>query len=257
MNKKWLIALIALATFLLCRYIHYFWAYLIVGVEEWNGMDHHLASSISVYSQILLVFLVTWLLYGKKLFTILGLDEQLMQGAAIGLLCTLPMFMGYAWMANGAISYSGELLHRDLVLAGFFEELLFRGFLFGVLFYYAGWGFIPAILIPSVYFGLGHLYQAGTVEDGMYIFLFTSLASAGFAWFYTCWKSLWPVIFLHGFMDLAWDLFMVDTDVTGNTLVNVFRFLTLGLMIAWSVRQLLRNPENGLKGKWWVNRTVA
>ena len=56
---------------------------------------------------------------------------------------------------------------KNMMIAGFFEEFLYRGFFFGVLFYFAGWGFIPAIILPSIYFGIGHLYQAESLNESI------------------------------------------------------------------------------------------
>lgn len=252
-KKKWIIALLVLTTFLLMRYIKYFWAYAIIGVEEWNAMDTDVAVTIVVYSQLLVVFLVTLLLFQKQALGVLGLQSGLIKGLMIGFLTTLPMFIGYGIVYGLHEPVTLSLVHHDLVLAGFFEELLFRGFLFGILYYRAGWGFVPAIIIPSVFFGIGHLYQAHSFSESMAVFAFTTLASCGFAFFYVVWRNLWVVIFLHGFMDLAWSLAAIDANVMGNFWGNVFRFMTLGVMIAISIRYLIKHPENGLRGRWWKN----
>ena len=45
------------------------------------------------------------------------------------------------------------------IYPGFFEELICRGLFFGVLFRFCRWGFLPAALLSSVIFSLGHMYQ--------------------------------------------------------------------------------------------------
>jgi hypothetical protein len=237
MNRKTIISIVVILTFLTLRYIKYVFAYLIFGKEAWNEMDFHLKVSILNYSQIIIVFVVTALLFKKLPFEFLGLKNDLLKGFLYGFLFTVPMFLGYGYMAGFKTDISLTDVHMDMVLAGFFEEFLFRGFVFGILYYYAGWGFISAVLIPSVFFGIAHLYQAETFSDGIGVFIFTILASAGFAWFYIAWKSLWMVIFLHGFMDLAWDMFSVQSNVTGDMNSNIFRFATLGIAIFFSVKK--------------------
>ncbi|PHR46395.1 MAG: hypothetical protein COA32_11110 [Fluviicola sp.] len=255
MKKKVLISITIILTFLCARYLKYFYGYVVFGEEEWNALDDSFATNLLVYSQILLVFIVSSILFRRKVFEVLGLHKGILKGLAIGFICSLPMFIGYAFLNGFEFKLDLSLIHRDFIQAGFFEELLFRGFLFGILFYVVGWGFIPAILLPSIFFGLGHLYQAENVSEAISVFLFTGLGSAGFTWFYTAFKNLWVVIFLHAFMDLAWDMFQIETTVSGNLTVNIFRFATLGLMIFLAIRNTIRHPEHKMNGKFWVNKS--
>lgn len=254
MKRKILISIIVILTFLIARYLKYFYGYVVFGEEQWNALDKSIASNILIYSQIVLVFIVTSILFGRKTLEVLGLHKDVLKGLKIGFICTLPMFIGYAFLNGFEFKLDLNLIHRDIVQAGFFEELLFRGFLFGILYYVVGWGFIPAVILPSIYFGLGHLYQAENFSEAINVFLFTGLGSAGFAWFYIAFKNLWVVIFLHAFMDLSWDVFQIETNAAGNLLVNIFRFTTLGLMIFLAIRNTIRHPENKINGKLWVNK---
>ena len=256
MKRKIILSVIVLLTFLASRNIKYFFVNIVFGKEAWGNLDTISCTNILVSTKIVIILLVTLLFFGKNLFQALHMNTGFTKGLTIGFLSALPMFIGYGVLSNFSIDIDLNTIYRNVVLAGFYEEFLFRGFLFGILFYYAGWGFIPALIIPSIYFGLGHLYQAETVNDSINIFLFTSLASAGFAWFYTAWNNLWVVIFLHAFMDLAWDMFNINTDVTGNLMVNVFRFATLGTIIFLSVRNLKYHPEWQINDKLWINKSA-
>jgi len=255
LRRRISISIVVIIAFIAARNIKYFFGYVIFGKESWNALDDQVATNLLVYSQITLILLVSFFLFRKKVFKALGLETGFLKGLAIGLLCSLPMFIGFGIMNNFHIDIGIQGIHRDMVVAGFFEELLFRGFLFGILFYYAGWGFIPAILLPSIFFGIGHLYQAESMTDSISVFLFTFLASAGFAWFYTAWKNLWVLIFLHGFMDLAWEIFDIDTNVVGDVMINLFRFTTLGLMIFLSIKNMIKHPDLDVRGKLWINKT--
>lgn len=257
MKRKIIISVVTILTFLALRNIKYLFGYLIFGRETWNAMEVDLRVAILIYSQIIIILIVTALLFKKMPFEILGLKRDILKGLLFGFLFTIPMFIGYGYMADFHAEISLSRLHTDMVMAGFFEELLFRGFLFGILFYYAGWGFVTAVILPSVFFGLGHLYQAESFSDSIGVFLFTALGSAGFAWFYIAWRSLWMVIFLHGFMDLAWDMFSIQSNVTGDLGANAFRFITLGLVIFFSVKKAKKENNYSLKGKLWVNKENA
>lgn len=78
-----------------------------------------------------------------------------------------------------------------MLFTGFYEELLARGFLLTrcrTLFA----GTWPPVLISSVLFGLGHVYQGwfGVVQ--------TTLVGVVFAYLVLRWGRLWPVILAHG-----------------------------------------------------------
>ena len=68
----------------------------------------------------------------------------------------------------------GILLNKTFI-AGFFEEFLFRGFLFGILFRKLKWGFIPASILAEVILGLGHIYQGSTLMETTGIFGITTI----------------------------------------------------------------------------------
>lgn len=253
MKSKYFISLVVSAVFIALRFTKHFYAYLIFGKEKWNLLNEDLRIALINYSQIIIVLLTTYLIFRKNPLPILGLKNGIKNAFFVALISSLPMFIGLGIMTGFNLHFSLLQTHRDLMMAGFFEEFVFRGFMFGLLFYYGGLGFITSVLIPSVFFGLSHLYQADSFVDGLSIFLFTLLASAGFAWFYLAWKSLWMVIFLHGFMDLIWEAYDVQTNVTGNLIVNIFRFATLGIAIYLSIRKAKQLGTYNLRGKLWLN----
>jgi membrane protease YdiL (CAAX protease family) len=70
------------------------------------------------------------------------------------------------------------------VYAGVFEKIIFRAALFGVLFHYCRWRFIPAALISSIIFGLGHIYQGHDLLSAVMAVAITSVAGTWFSWLY-------------------------------------------------------------------------
>ncbi len=256
MKRKIIISIVVILTFFALRYLKYFFRYCVFGNAGWEAMDFDLTVSYLNYSKIFIVLVVTTILFKKIPLEILGLKKDVLKGMLLGFLFVIPMFIGYGIAVGFKADVTLKSAHMDMILAGFFEEFMFRGFLFGILFYYAGWGFISAVLIPSVFFGIGHLYQAETLSEGISVFLFTCLGGAGFAWFYVAWRSLWMVVFLHGFMDLAWDMFSIQSNVTGSLYANIFRFITLGLAIYFSIKKAKSENRYSLKGKLWLNNEV-
>ncbi len=129
---------------------------------------------------------------------------------------------------------------KDILLtsvwAGVFEELVFRAFIVGLLVRLAGWHIVPATLISSLIFGWGHLYQADNATDAITIFFLTSIAGIGFVVFYRLWKwNIWFPMFMHIFMNLAFVITNMGTNVLLNNTGNVYRVMTIVLAIILTI----------------------
>jgi len=166
----------------------------------------------------------------------LGLYKSVGMGFVFALLCTLPMFIGYGILFDFNTEITVNTILLGVVAAGFFEELFFRGFLFGQLFKNTRLGFIPSVLFGALFFGSLHLHQSTDMMELTGIFLITFLGGILFAWTYVEWNySLWVPIFLHMLMNLAWELFSVSTNALGDVYANVFRVLTIALIIILTI----------------------
>ncbi|HRW75730.1 MAG: CPBP family intramembrane metalloprotease [Lewinellaceae bacterium] len=155
----------------------------------------------------------------------------------------LPMLIGYGVMANLNIHASWRAVAWTIILAPVLEELVFRGFLFGQLFRFAGWGFIPAGLINALVFGALHLYQASDLLSAIGIFSVTAMGGMWFAWLYIEWdRNLWVPLFMHMLMNAWWTLFAAGTDAAGGWEANLFRGLTIAISVIVTIR---RNKTNG------------
>ena len=190
-------------------------------------------------------------LYGfKSILKDLGLNKGLIIGLVFSLITVLPMIISSAIIGqfNGDIGLI-NLFHKTII-AGFFEEYLFRGFLFGVLFLKLKWGFIPASILGGVIFGLGHIYQGSTIINTTGIFAITAIGAIWFSWLYIEWESnLWIPIFLHTLMNLSWILFEVSNNALGGVYTNIFRAITIALTIIITIfyhkkRGLIINRKN-------------
>ncbi len=187
------------------------------------------------------------LLIGKRIdfFHNLGLDKSIWKGLLFALVCTLPMYVGFSFLfeLNREIKLNTILI--GVVSAGFFEELYYRGFLFGLPFRKTKLGFVLSVLFGALYFGSLHLYQSTDFNELLGIFLITFLGGILFAWLYAEWNfNIWVPIFLHMLMNLAWELFSVSDNALGGTYSNLFRFLTIGLVI---ILTLLYKKRKGIK----------
>jgi len=189
---------------------------------------------------------ITGLLFGfKKILQNIGIHKGFKTGLLFAIITVLPMFISSVFI--GQIGDDIVLLHliHQTLFAGFMEEYLFRGFLFGILFRKSGWGFIPASLLGALIFGLGHIYQGSTFMETIGVFLVTSMGAIWFSWLYIEWnKNLWVPIFLHILMNLSWGLFEVSDNALGAFSTNLFRIITIALTI---IITIYYNKKNGLR----------
>ncbi|MEM6965884.1 MAG: CPBP family intramembrane glutamic endopeptidase, partial [Bacteroidota bacterium] len=158
----------------------------------------------------------------------LGVDRGFSRGLGWAFLFTLPMLVGYAFIGEWNATLTFKKIYWGVILAALAEELFFRGYLFGQLFRFGGWGFVPAGLLSALIFGSVHLYQANDLGSAIGIFAVTGMGGMWFAWLYMEWnKNLWLPIFLHFFMNGYWALFSIADNAAGGFYANVFRAMTI------------------------------
>ncbi|HUF14140.1 MAG TPA: CPBP family intramembrane glutamic endopeptidase [Longimicrobiales bacterium] len=167
----------------------------------------------------------------------LGLRAPLRRALAVALVATLPMLLAFAITGSLRAEYSLLVLAVTGLFAPVAEEVLFRGYAFGQLHRRAGWSFWPAILVPTLFFAAGHLYQADGLASALGIFGVTAIGSVWFAWLYLRWNNLWVPIALHSLMNVWWYLFEVDTTALGGWLANIARLTTIALSIVLTLNR--------------------
>jgi uncharacterized protein len=206
-----------------------------------------IAATIYFYSWwIIPTVLTLGFLFGfRNIFKVTGLQKDLLTGLLFALLTVWPMFTGSAIIGEFNSGMDWGMLFRSTFLAGFMEEYLFRGFLFGILFRKLGWGFIPAGIIGAVFFGSGHIYQGSNAGETIGIFIITAMGSLWFAWLFIEWReNLWIPVFLHILMNLSWGLFDISDNAMGGIAANIFRIATIALTI---VITIFYHRKSGLK----------
>ncbi|HRY31871.1 MAG TPA: CPBP family intramembrane metalloprotease [Bacteroidales bacterium] len=261
LKNRWIVSLLLVVVFLLVHYLHYPFAYLIFGTERYNSLPPEARLLMVQGTGLVICLLATYLLAGRSFqnaLHLLGLRRGLLQALAAAFLCCLPMLAGYWFVTDKQVSLSLSGIATGALWAGFNEEIVFRGFLLGLLVRLAGWNFWAALLLPSAVFGLGHLYQAASPAEALQVFLFTATASVGFALFYLMWGwNLWFPLFMHVLMNLSWVLYDAGENVLGNASLNVPRLITIVLAILASLLVMRKNRQpwkSLLSGKITVNQ---
>lgn len=110
----------------------------------------------------------------------MGLSHGFGTGLLFAVTATLPMIAGYAVIGEFDRELSADEAFTWIFIAGMFEELVYRGFVFGQLFRYARWGFLPAALLAALAFGSLHLYQGHDPVSALTAFGVTALGSIFF-----------------------------------------------------------------------------
>ena len=191
----------------------------------WNKIVKYMLCAVIPIFTILIVC------RGRNVWECWGVRDGFLKGWCVGLICVLPMLACNS--LAGCSEFSWEYLLLGAILPGLFEELLFRGFLFGLLFRFCRWGLVWAALPPAVVFTIGHFYQAHDLLSGLQVFTVTALGSLFFSWLYAEWGTLWVSIAFHILMNAIWQQIPVDgvTSSIGNVATNIGRVATIILAI--------------------------
>ena len=256
---KWQVAITVIITyFVLARYVGPTSRGLVKALAgEASPLLRHTVRALLHYPgpYILVPAFVTALIVGRKnMLSVWGFDKLPWRGLGFALLCTLPLPLVYVFAYP--VSETSTLFVRmvnSAVLPGIAEEVLYRCFLFGVLFRAAKWGFLPAAMLGAVIFGGGHLYQGYEILDSLAVFGITAVAALWWAWIYVEWNyNPWVPIGFHVFMNGWFVLFTVsDTamlPIVGEIARASVVIISLGLTI-W-----IRQKQGGRKivGRLWL-----
>lgn len=230
-------ALIIITTFMLCHYMmKFFWG------ENWSEV----ISTLDQHSSILLTPAKYLFVYGPLVLVAALLFRDISMQEILGLkisglkryfvaaaACCLPMVIGYAFLSS-ELNLSLSDLVTGSIYAGFFEEIIFRAALFGTLFRYCRLGFIPAALVSSVIFGLGHIYQGHDAISALMAVAITMVAGAWFSWLYCeCGYRIWFPLWMHIFMNAAYGIFSMSGGAAGDLEGNIFKASSIILSIVY------------------------
>lgn len=174
-----------------------------------------------------------------------GLSSGFFKALVPATIITVPMFIGYGTVFNLSDTITLKKIVVGCLCAGFFEELYFRGLLFGQLYRYTKAGFIPSALPGAIIFGLIHIYQGNSPASAAGVFAVTAIGALYFSWLYAEWKyNLWIVIWIHILMNFSWMLFSSGSNALGGLYSNIFRVASI---ITAIVLTLIYRKREGIK----------
>jgi membrane protease YdiL (CAAX protease family) len=253
--QRWLIAAMTIAIFLWLDTFHLDLFRSVAG--DWTGYPRIAALAVLGYgAQLLVPVLVAAALFGPgRALDALGLNRSIVTALAVALAGTALLPVGYAVIASFAPPADLAIVAlRGSVLPGVVEEVLYRAFLFGFLFRFAGWGFLPAALAGAALFGGAHLYQGETFADSAAIFAITALGALWFAWLYVEWGyNVWVPAAFHVLMNLYWELFAIDDTALGPTAAVVLRLAVIAVSVAVTFVIVRRQGRERLvRGRRWI-----
>lgn len=203
------------------------------------------AGHIIAYLITLIPLLVTVFFLKKKGETVpeaIGLSSSLTKGFGFAFLCTLPLLIAFPIKFSLNTNLSLNTVIINTISSAFFEEIIYRAFLFGILYRCTRLGFLPSVFLGSLLFGMAHLYQATDLMEILGVFAITFLGSIFFSWIYAEWNfNLWTAIFMHCLMNLYWLIFNIDDSAIGGMYSNIFRFLSLFIAIGITIFHKRRN----------------
>lgn len=239
-DNKILLSVFLLAVYFFCSYGWDIRAHFLPDLFADNSYLRSTAVQITFY--LIIPVVVMWRLYGgKNLLTELGMRKGFSSGLLFAFIATLPMAIGYGIIAGFDWSMSFNSFMYGAVQAPLAEEIIFRAFLFGLLYRKAGWGLWPATLFDGIVFGAIHVYQGDTPMEAAMVFLASGAGAVWFSWLFKEWNwNLWVPIFLHAFMNFWWGGFDMADNAAGGLWANVFRVLTIAFTVYVTNRPALQ-----------------
>lgn len=122
----------------------------------------------------------------------------------------------YLYKGAYTLDYAAPLLPTasisillSFIVAAFFEELIMRYFLLGLLLKNK-WSFAWSVIISSAFFSYIHNYQSESEEWYLYVHAAAFLIGIFFCLLYWAYGSFWLVVFTHAIWNLINGLFYED-----------------------------------------------
>ena len=187
----------------------------------------------------------------------LGLNGSVWTAVKIGLVATAVLPVVYAFIAPFTPDDFVRRFLNGSLFPGIGEEIFYRGMLFGILFRFAGWGFLPAALLGATIFGIGHFAQGNSLSDFLGIFGITGAAAIWWSWMYIEWENnIWVPAGLHILMNGYFAMFDVADGTLGSWTFFAIRVVVVLISVAMTVVYARRRGFFRIVGRDWIWRKL-
>ncbi len=192
----------------------------------------YLKAALTSLGDALVLIALTALAARRSPMAIVGLSgiaAPIVRPILWALLWAVPAVLFCVTLTTPAQGVGGE----DVAWLGFggpfVEEWVYRGLAVGVLVCLCGWHWLPACLLPALFFGLAHFAQGTDPGSVAGIVALTGVGGLLFGWLFVRWGfNLWPAIFLHVGLNTLWVVFDLGENALGGWLGNAMR---LGVIV--------------------------
>lgn len=196
--------------------------------------------SFALYGVDLLLIVAAVVLFGGRdrpsLLVLSGLRAPILRPALFAALLFVPAAAIAAYSATVSDRFDAFEIATGGVLYPLFEEIGFRGLALGALMSICGWRFLPAALLPALFFGAAHFWQGKGPEEIAGVVAVTALGGVMFGWLFVRWQfNLWPPFFLHAGLNTLWTVFALGETALGGWFGNALRFGVVAAAVALTV----------------------
>jgi membrane protease YdiL (CAAX protease family) len=227
----------------------------VLAVDEWfEGFRYgwplllNLLDLAAVSLGLLVIGGVSW----ARQWDIAGLARPVLAPAIFAAILFAPALVVFLLAGDLNPELESDSLAFGGVIFPVFEEVIFRGLAIGVLMRHFRWHFLPAALLPSLFFGAFHMWQGeGDIEQALTIAALTAFGGLWFGWIYWKWGfNLWPAIFLHAGLNSVWEIFALGENALGGQLGNAVRLAIIVGSVVLTIRVrgwIERLVDNGVR----------
>ena len=252
-KPAWLISLIVIGVYLLQhKYGWFLYRHVSETLEGWPRLIARAFLYYGIWTALVPLAVAAIVAGPRRSVSALGLDEPVWTAAKIGLIATAILPITYALIAPLNLENIGQRIFGGAILPGIGEEILYRGMLFGLLFRFARWGFLPAALLGAAVFGIGHFYQGSSVPEFLGIFGITAIAAVWWSWIYIEWdNNIWMPAAFHILMNMYFAIFDVADGTLGSWSFFAIRAIVCFISIALTVRHAKKRGYFKITGRDW------
>lgn len=197
--------------------------------------SRYLRAAIIMGADLGLMLLLAGIAAGRTPAQLLALSG-LFASPVRPLIWSLGVVLLPALVVLGVVGLAREIPPERLLWSGWvgpiFEETLYRGLAVGILMRIAGWGLVPAAILPAIFFAAGHIWQGSDAATLAGVLAITGIGGLYFTWLFVSWGfNLWPPILIHAWLNSAWIVFALGETAIGGPAGNILRGAVIALSI--------------------------